>query len=288
MPDYTTDDRWRRGPHKHTARRWHGPEGTSLKCDECDWSTGCVGTIREKEDRFREHRSAMGETVKAKRVMPRGERLKQAEAERDRYRLAWQSARRRAEAYGEGILRHVADRDLWKSWAIKQQNRAEKAEAALAEYENVRASVTAGEPLGRALTVSEVMEQYDVTRRALIHELDEGPHLNWRQVITATGRMRRAAFDWRKDFEQAQAERDAARIELAGAEETAAEQQQNAQHWHERAEIAEAELLISRTSLGTPEVRAIAALTPPEDVAAILRQVREIEDAEPSSDGGQP
>jgi hypothetical protein len=35
----------------------------------------------------------------------------------DRYRTAWLSARGRAQAYGEGILRHVADRDWWKRQA---------------------------------------------------------------------------------------------------------------------------------------------------------------------------
>lgn len=41
----------------------------------------------------------------------------QAAEERDRYRTAWRSARERAQAYGEGILRHVADRDFWKAEA---------------------------------------------------------------------------------------------------------------------------------------------------------------------------
>lgn len=74
---------WRRGPHKHTARKWHGPDGTYLKCEECGWGTGCDGTIREKEDRFREHRSGMGEVVKPKRVPPMRDRLATAEQERD-------------------------------------------------------------------------------------------------------------------------------------------------------------------------------------------------------------
>ncbi|MFE4420364.1 hypothetical protein [Streptomyces sp. NPDC056817] len=42
-------------------------------------------------------------------------------AERDRYRAAWQSARFRAQALAEGILRHVADRDTWKSWCKQAQ-----------------------------------------------------------------------------------------------------------------------------------------------------------------------
>jgi hypothetical protein len=40
-------------------------------------------------------------------------------AERDRYRGAWQSARFRAEAYGEGILRVVKDREAYQGW-LKQ------------------------------------------------------------------------------------------------------------------------------------------------------------------------
>lgn len=50
-------------------------------------------------------------------------------AQRDRYRSAWQSARQRAQAYGEGILRHVDDRDTWKGWMHEQAARADRAEA---------------------------------------------------------------------------------------------------------------------------------------------------------------
>jgi hypothetical protein len=52
--------------------------------------------------------------------------------ERARYRSAWLSARRRAEAYGEGILRHVEDRDTWKGWMRQQEARAFAAEQQLA------------------------------------------------------------------------------------------------------------------------------------------------------------
>lgn len=79
--------------------------------------------------------------------------LGRAERARARYRLAWQSARFRAQAYGEGILRAVDDRDAYKGWmeqaqaevirltgllseysdrAIANGQRAEKAEAAVA------------------------------------------------------------------------------------------------------------------------------------------------------------
>lgn len=45
---------------------------------------------------------------------PDDETIRSLTSQRNRYRMAWQSARQRAEAYGEGILRHVADRDFWK------------------------------------------------------------------------------------------------------------------------------------------------------------------------------
>ncbi|MFF0777034.1 hypothetical protein [Streptomyces sp. NPDC003720] len=51
-----------------------------------------------------------------------------ARTERDRYRLAWQSARQRAQAYGEGILRVVKDREAWQGWC-------KTAEARVAELE---------------------------------------------------------------------------------------------------------------------------------------------------------
>lgn len=38
-----------------------------------------------------------------------------------RYRKAWQSARRRADAYGEGILRHVEERDTYAGWLEQEQ-----------------------------------------------------------------------------------------------------------------------------------------------------------------------
>ncbi|MFF7308109.1 hypothetical protein [Streptomyces sp. NPDC008137] len=55
----------------------------------------------------------------------------QATAERDRFRLAWKSARERAQAYGEGILRVVKDRESYQQW-LKQ------AEARVAELEAER------------------------------------------------------------------------------------------------------------------------------------------------------
>jgi hypothetical protein len=60
-------------------------------------------------------------------------------AERDRYRSAWQSARERAQAYGEGILRVVKDRESYQQWlkqeqAVTQQLRTELAEGSEVQH----------------------------------------------------------------------------------------------------------------------------------------------------------
>jgi hypothetical protein len=44
--------------------------------------------------------------------------------ERDRYRGAWRSARERAQAYGEGILRVVKDREQYQEWLRQAEERA--------------------------------------------------------------------------------------------------------------------------------------------------------------------
>ncbi|MFC9700868.1 hypothetical protein ACFTWD_09275 [Streptomyces sp. NPDC056943] len=43
------------------------------------------------------------------------------EQENARLRLAWKSARERAQAYGEGILRHVEERDSYAKWLEQEQ-----------------------------------------------------------------------------------------------------------------------------------------------------------------------
>lgn len=53
------------------------------------------------------------------------DRAEKAEAERDRFRLAWKSARERAVAYGEGILRAVGDRESYQSWLKEAEGRLE-------------------------------------------------------------------------------------------------------------------------------------------------------------------
>ncbi|QQZ56878.1 hypothetical protein IFE09_27145 [Streptomyces microflavus] len=63
-----------------------------------------------------------------------------AEANRDRYRHAWQSARQRAEAYGEGIMRLCDDRDTYAGWLEQEQ-----AHSAALRADNAR--LTAGQCL---------------------------------------------------------------------------------------------------------------------------------------------
>jgi len=67
----------------------------------------------------------------------------------DRYRAAWQNARRRAQAYGEGILRHCAERDQVYAWL----RAAEAALAAIHEgeepYEDKRVVPTPGQWIWR-------------------------------------------------------------------------------------------------------------------------------------------
>jgi hypothetical protein len=49
--------------------------------------------------------------------------------ERDRYRNAWRSARERAQAYGEGILRVVKDREAYQGWLRQAEEAAARAAA---------------------------------------------------------------------------------------------------------------------------------------------------------------
>jgi len=52
-----------------------------------------------------------------------------------RYRAAWKSARRRAEAYGEGILRHVEERNTCLGWLKQEQEATAYLRGALANAE---------------------------------------------------------------------------------------------------------------------------------------------------------
>lgn len=60
--------------------------------------------------------------------------IKQLKAERDRYRLAWQSARFRAQAYGEGIVRITGDRESYQGWLKQEQAETQRLRTELAKY----------------------------------------------------------------------------------------------------------------------------------------------------------
>ncbi|MCX5522236.1 hypothetical protein OG342_05055 [Streptomyces bobili] len=51
--------------------------------------------------------------------------------ERDRYRTAWRSARERAQAYGDGILRVVKDREQYQQWLKQAEERGVALERAM-------------------------------------------------------------------------------------------------------------------------------------------------------------
>ena len=65
---------------------------------------------------------------------------------------------------------------------------------------------------GGRLTVSDVLEQHDVHRKALADALVEGLHLNWEQLIEAAARLNTAAGAWMVDAQIAQHERDRYRL----------------------------------------------------------------------------
>lgn len=145
-------------------------------------------------------------------------------AERDRYRLAWQSARRRAEAWRGDYVTVATDlhrRD--EQWMGRAYH--DRIVAALKrEHKAALGRSRLGKRLAEAeATIARIREYCDLT-----------PVLPAQAVVQL----------------------------LDGA--------------------SVAEVIIARSSLGSPEVQAIAALTPPEDVAEIMRRVRELEATEPT------
>lgn len=65
--------------------------------------------------------------------------------ERDRYRSAWQSARFRAGAHREGVLRLCDDRDSWKGWTQAAEAAVARVRAILAPYDWPHAQVRAAD-----------------------------------------------------------------------------------------------------------------------------------------------
>jgi hypothetical protein len=112
----------------------------------------------------------------------------------DRYRDAWQNARRRAQAYGQGILRHCAERDQVYAWL----RAAEAALTAIHEgeepYEDKRVVPTPGqwiwrwnrataeERLQRAEQVIADYTRLDRARQVLVFH---GDRPGWQQAVRA-------------------------------------------------------------------------------------------------------
>lgn len=87
-------------------------------------------------------------------------RAEQAEAERDRYRAAWSSARNRARASDEGTLRHVSDRDFWKRLA--QEARAAEEKRTTERDEQQTRAVRGEALLRRYLQLADVTHTYPI------------------------------------------------------------------------------------------------------------------------------
>ncbi|MEW2164363.1 hypothetical protein AB0912_15425 [Streptomyces sp. NPDC007084] len=62
-----------------------------------------------------------------------GADIRSLTGERDRYRSAWCSARERAQAHGEGILRVVGDREEYRKWLRQAEAAAEAYRLALSQ-----------------------------------------------------------------------------------------------------------------------------------------------------------
>ncbi|MFE9844755.1 hypothetical protein [Streptomyces goshikiensis] len=72
--------------------------------------------------------------------------LYEEERESARLRLAWQSARTRANSLGEGLLREVGNRDAWKTWAKAAESEVVRLRALVAERDEQIANLLAAEP----------------------------------------------------------------------------------------------------------------------------------------------
>lgn len=84
-----------------------------------------VGILRVA-DQLRAEAQALATAAAPVPVKTAGDETGEARAlrkERDRYRSAWQSARFRAQAYGEGILQVVKDRESYQGWLRQAEAR---------------------------------------------------------------------------------------------------------------------------------------------------------------------
>ncbi|MEU3903256.1 hypothetical protein AB0F20_05505 [Streptomyces goshikiensis] len=128
----------------------HQESGTIL-AELPDWAGPIALFIADAHDAVpelvAEVRSLDAETSKLANVIA-GTGLALYEEERDlaRMRLAWQSARRRAQGLGEGLLREVGNRDSWITWAKAAQAEVVRLQSTLAERDEQIAGLLADEP----------------------------------------------------------------------------------------------------------------------------------------------
>lgn len=115
-----------RRPRQDAALADEGPASSRLLAELRKTKTD----LRTTEDQLGEARQQVAQLIKRLgEYADRGIANGQAAA---RYRAAWRSARFRAAAYGEGILRHVEERDQWRDWLKQEQAATGAPRAALA------------------------------------------------------------------------------------------------------------------------------------------------------------
>ncbi|MFD6421062.1 hypothetical protein [Streptomyces sp. NPDC060198] len=114
-----------------------------------------------------------------------------AEAERDRYRTAWTSARLRAEARGEGIERLCGDRDAYMGWMGQEQRFTASLRARITELEAGAVEHRAAHEQETANTAAEI-DRARTTESTLarVRRL-----LDWGPIGTCCSHYLRAALD---------------------------------------------------------------------------------------------
>lgn len=143
------------------ALREHGMVhlGDQVPADEYDCCADAVlAVLPAPVDRATDEADVDTVAARASQVITTmGADIRALTSQRDRYRAAWRSARERAQAFGEGILLHVAQRDFWQKAA--EQNY--KLYAAAAEELRRLAGGTADGTEARAVTVDELAHALD-------------------------------------------------------------------------------------------------------------------------------
>lgn len=141
--DSTTDE-----PSYYVVK--HQESGTIL-AELPDWAGPIALFIADAHDAVpglvAEVRDLRSETSKLANIIAgTGLALWEEEQDTARLRLAWQSARQRAAAYGEGILRVVRDREAWEKWTKDAEAEVVRLRSVLADRDREIAELKAAEP----------------------------------------------------------------------------------------------------------------------------------------------